>query len=170
LTVEVHAHSTITGKPAEYVLTADYAQNAAHTLDPSEVVSVELSEPTHVVAIPGSGYVLGEYRGHFTNRLSFSAANHGVLSKTSYPLYWDIYAEYFIGQPNQLNDRDEYVSGNGNSNYGGAGGGICLDPLPPSVLPLVNAQAQQLLQDAESRSPITLMPNLSSDFLPCKVP
>jgi len=165
ITFEVYAHSTITGKLAEYVIEADFARHGSHTLDPRNVISIKLSEPTHVLAIP-----LWRDISRTTYSLSFTATHHGALVENSYPLYWNISAEYFIGQPDQINNSAGYVSGGGNSNYDGAGGGLCLDPLPSSVLPLVDAQAQQFLQFAERHQPITRMTNLSSDFGECKLP
>jgi hypothetical protein len=165
LAVEDYARSTLTGREAEYVLQAEYAPNAAHTLDPSDVVGIRLSAPTHVVAVP-----LWRHIYHSTYDVNFTEATHGALVENSYPRYWSIFAEYFVGRANQLNSPAGYDSGGGDSNYDGAGGGICLDPLPPSVVPLVVAQAQQFLEAAEKHTPIVAMPNLSSDFAPCQVP
>jgi hypothetical protein len=169
ITIDYDAQSTLTSKPAEYIVTADFRRNSKHPLDPADVIGVEIKEPVHTINHP-----LYEVRVPSTFGIAFTAIEHPTLAERAYPPYWAIEAEYFAGSSAQIDEiydaRNDHVDwGAGTSAEVTAG--ICRrEQMSPSLLGALDTQAREVLRQAEMRAPITIPQNLSADFSECKLP
>jgi hypothetical protein len=161
LTIDYYAHSTLTGKQAEYIVTAEFRHVSKHPPDPADVIGVAIHEPVHTIERP-----LYDVRVPSTFGIAFTTVEHPTLDERRYPPYWEIDAEYFTGRAFQIDEiydaRDDHVDwGAGISAEVTAG--ICRrEQMSPSLLGALDTQAREVLQQAETHAPITIPENLSA--------
>jgi hypothetical protein len=140
------------GKHSGYILQADYAKNAQHTISPARVTKVRISEFRHIPAGPlwHDGLSVESYS------VLLEAAHHEPLETRQWPLYWNVTVEYQEGQD----------VGFGTTNYG-IDPAKCDNSLSASALAPVNAQAKEVIKLATAHAPIRMPQNLVSFFAPC---